>query len=89
MDVKMTSARQKNNARHKECMHGVGARNLPPGHSGRRTSLEGPFVMSASKISSTDGSLKVSSAGTTKKNTEGQMNEKEEVATGKGEKTEN
>lgn len=65
-------------------MHGVGARNLPPSHSGRYTFLEVSFVMSLSKISCTDGSLKVSSAGRTKKNTQGQMNEEEEeVTTGK------
>lgn len=60
-------------------------------NSGRYTFLEVSFVMSSSKISSTDGSPEVSSAGTTKKNMEGQMNEKEEVATGKvwGEKVKN
>lgn len=86
----MTSVQQK-----KQCtpqrMRGVGARNLPTRHAGRDAFLEESLVMSTSKISSTDGSLKVSSAGTTKKNTEGQMNEKEEVATGNagGEKAKN
>lgn len=46
--------------------------------------------MSTAKISSADGGSKVSSAGTTKKNTEGQMNEREEeeeVTTGKVEES--
>lgn len=73
-------------AAEKQCtaqrMHAEEARNLPPSHSGSHIFLQVSSVMSAAKISSTDGSLKVSSAGTTKKNMEGQMNGKE-VATGK------
>lgn len=69
----MTSVWQKNNARRKECTVREHATCRPA----TLDATEVSFVMSASKISSTDGSLKVSSAGTTKKNMEGQMNEKD------------
>lgn len=69
----MTSVRQKNNARRKECTVREHATCRPA----TLDATEVSFVMSASKISSTDGSLKVSSAGTTKKNMERQMNEKD------------